>query len=179
MSQPRLWSTRPGGRSLITLSFELHLAERPYRHDRRRVGHHHNALLLLLAVLARGGGRNALILMPIRCAKPRRRRAPRSAAFGSILIWAWVCQTSSACSLSSQLRRSSMSMGSPILSSAQAAEALRPIAGEFTFAVFAACIIGIGLLAVPMLAGSAAYALGEALGRTTGLDQQPLKAKAC
>ena len=65
-----------------------------------------------------------------------------------------------------------------IQSSAQAAEALRPIAGVFTFAVFAAGIIGIGLLAVPVLAGSAAYALGEALGWTTGLGRQPLKAKA-
>jgi Mn2+/Fe2+ NRAMP family transporter len=51
-----------------------------------------------------------------------------------------------------------------IQTSAQAAEALRPIAGVFTFAVFSAGIIGIGLLAVPVLAGSAAYALGEALG---------------
>src|SRR6202047_3512142 len=65
-----------------------------------------------------------------------------------------------------------------VQTSAQAAEALRPIAGIFTFAVFAAGIIGIGLLAVPVLAGSAAYALGEALGWTTGLDRQPLEAKA-
>src|SRR5271170_4363528 len=48
-----------------------------------------------------------------------------------------------------------------IQTSAQAAEALRPIAGVFTFALFAAGIIGIGLLAVPVLAGSGAYALGE------------------
>jgi NRAMP (natural resistance-associated macrophage protein)-like metal ion transporter len=65
-----------------------------------------------------------------------------------------------------------------IQTSAQAAEALRPIAGVFTFAVFAAGIIGIGLLAVPVLAGSCAYALGEALGWTTGLGRQPLDAKA-
>lgn len=51
-----------------------------------------------------------------------------------------------------------------IETSAQAAEALRPIAGVFTFAVSAAGMIGVGLLAVPVLAGSAAYALGEALG---------------
>jgi len=44
--------------------------------------------------------------------------------------------------------------------------------------VFAAGIIGIGLLAVPVLAGSGAYALGEALGWTTGLDRKPLDAKA-
>ncbi len=65
-----------------------------------------------------------------------------------------------------------------IQTSAQAAEALRPIAGEFTFAVFAAGIIGIGLCAVPVLAGSAAYALGEALGWPTGLARLPKDAKA-
>jgi Mn2+/Fe2+ NRAMP family transporter len=65
-----------------------------------------------------------------------------------------------------------------IQTSTQAAEALRPIAGVFTFALFAAGIIGIGLLAVPVLAASGAYALGEALGWTTGLDRKPLDAKA-
>jgi NRAMP (natural resistance-associated macrophage protein)-like metal ion transporter len=65
-----------------------------------------------------------------------------------------------------------------IQTSSQAAEALRPIAGVFTFALFAAGIIGIGLLAVPVLAGSGAYALGEALGWTTGLERKPLDAKA-
>jgi NRAMP (natural resistance-associated macrophage protein)-like metal ion transporter len=65
-----------------------------------------------------------------------------------------------------------------IQTSAQAAEALRPIAGVFTFALFAAGIIGIGLLAVPVLAGSGAYALGEAFGWPTGLERKPLDAKA-
>ena len=65
-----------------------------------------------------------------------------------------------------------------IQTSSQAAEALRPIAGVFTFALFATGIIGIGLLAVPVLAGSGAYALGEALGWTTGLERKPLDAKA-
>jgi NRAMP (natural resistance-associated macrophage protein)-like metal ion transporter len=65
-----------------------------------------------------------------------------------------------------------------IQTSAQAAEALRPIAGAFAFAVFAVGIIGLGLLAVPVLAGSAAYALGEALGWPTGLSRLPRDAKA-
>ena len=65
-----------------------------------------------------------------------------------------------------------------IQTSAQAAEALRPIAGVFTFALFALGTIGIGLLAVPVLAGSAAYALGEALGWPTGLSRLPRDAKA-
>ena len=65
-----------------------------------------------------------------------------------------------------------------IQTSAQAAEALRPIAGVFTFALFAAGVIGIGLLAVPVLAASSAYALGETLGWTTGLDRKPRDAKA-
>jgi Mn2+/Fe2+ NRAMP family transporter len=49
-----------------------------------------------------------------------------------------------------------------IQTSAQAAEALRPIAGHFAFAVFTVGIVGTGVLAVPVLAGSAAYALGKA-----------------
>jgi NRAMP (natural resistance-associated macrophage protein)-like metal ion transporter len=65
-----------------------------------------------------------------------------------------------------------------IKTSAQAAEALRPIAGAFTYFVFAAGIIGIGLLAIPVLAGSCAYVLGEALGWTTGLGRQPREARA-
>jgi Mn2+/Fe2+ NRAMP family transporter len=65
-----------------------------------------------------------------------------------------------------------------IQTSSQAAEALRPIAGPFTFWVFSAGIIGTGLLAVPVLAGSSAYALGEALGWPTGLSRLPLDARA-
>ncbi len=59
----------------------------------------------------------------------------------------------------------------------QAAEALRPLAGRFAFTLFALGIIGTGLLAVPVLAGSAAYAIGEALQWPTGLDRKPLDAK--
>lgn len=57
-----------------------------------------------------------------------------------------------------------------IQTSAQAAEALRPVAGEFAFLVFALGIIGTGLLAVPVLAGSAAYAVAEAAGWRATLD---------
>ena len=49
-------------------------------------------------------------------------------------------------------------------SSAQAAEALRPLAGDFTFLLFSLGIIGTGMLAVPVLAGSAAYAVAKAVG---------------
>ena len=52
----------------------------------------------------------------------------------------------------------------------QAAQALRPIAGDLTFALFAAGIIGTGLLAVPVLAGSAAYAVAEAFGLRGSLE---------
>ena len=51
-----------------------------------------------------------------------------------------------------------------IQTSAQAAEALRPLAGKFTFLLFSLGIIGTGLLAVPVLAGSAGYAVAEAFG---------------
>ena len=57
-----------------------------------------------------------------------------------------------------------------IQSSRDAALALRPIAGEFAFLLFAAGIIGTGLLAIPVLAGSAAYAVAGAFGWRTGLD---------
>ncbi len=62
--------------------------------------------------------------------------------------------------------------------SAQAAEALKPIAGAFASIIFALGIVGTGLLAIPVLAGSAAYALGEAMKWQTGLGRQPKKAKA-
>ena len=64
-----------------------------------------------------------------------------------------------------------------ITTSSQAAEALRPIAGQFAFAMFAAGIIGTGLLAVPVLAGSAAYAVTELAGIAGGLDAKPLDAR--
>jgi len=59
----------------------------------------------------------------------------------------------------------------------QAAEALRPIAGELTFVLFASGIIGTGMLAVPVLAGSAAYAVAEAFDWQTGLDRKLFEAK--
>jgi NRAMP (natural resistance-associated macrophage protein)-like metal ion transporter len=62
--------------------------------------------------------------------------------------------------------------------SAQAAEALKPIAGEFAFAIFALGIIGTGLLAVPVLSGSTAYAVGEARRWPVGLSRQPREALA-
>ena len=65
-----------------------------------------------------------------------------------------------------------------VQTSAQAAEALKPVAGAFAFAIFALGIIGTGLLAVPVLAGSAAYALGEARQWPSGLARKPKEAKA-
>jgi NRAMP (natural resistance-associated macrophage protein)-like metal ion transporter len=65
-----------------------------------------------------------------------------------------------------------------IQTSAQAAEALRPIAGIFTFALFACGIIGTGMLAVPVLAGSAAYAVCESFGWVNGLDHKLKDARA-
>jgi NRAMP (natural resistance-associated macrophage protein)-like metal ion transporter len=65
-----------------------------------------------------------------------------------------------------------------IETSSQAAEALRPVAGAFTFVLFAAGIIGTGMLAVPVLAGSAAYAVSEMFHWPEGLDRRPREAKA-
>ncbi len=63
-----------------------------------------------------------------------------------------------------------------IATAADAAAALRPIAGDFAFALFALGIIGTGLLAVPVLAGSAAYALSEVMGWRAGLELKPREA---
>ncbi|MDQ0393304.1 NRAMP family divalent metal transporter [Labrys monachus] len=65
-----------------------------------------------------------------------------------------------------------------IETSAQAAEALRPIAGNFAFLTFSLGVVGTGLLAVPVLAGSAAYAIGEARQWPTGLSRRPKEAQA-
>jgi len=59
-----------------------------------------------------------------------------------------------------------------VTSAAQAAEALRPLAGDFAFWLFAGGIIATGLLAVPVLASSAAYAVAEAFGWTEGLEHR-------
>lgn len=60
----------------------------------------------------------------------------------------------------------------------QAAEALRPVAGRFAFLIFSLGILGTGFMAVPVLAGSAAYAIGEARRWPVGLARKPMEAKA-
>ena len=64
-----------------------------------------------------------------------------------------------------------------IATSADAARALRPLAGDFAFLLFSAGIIGTGLLAVPVLAGSGAYAMAEAMGWRASLESAPGKAR--
>ena len=64
-----------------------------------------------------------------------------------------------------------------IKSAADAAEALKPLAGDFAGLLFAIGMIGAGLLAVPILSGSAAYAIAEAFGWRYGLDHKWNRAK--
>jgi NRAMP (natural resistance-associated macrophage protein)-like metal ion transporter len=64
-----------------------------------------------------------------------------------------------------------------IQTAADAAKALEPIAGHFAFALFSLGIIGTGLLAIPVLAGSAGYAIAESRGWKTGLDNMPWQAR--
>ncbi|MGG1946658.1 divalent metal cation transporter [Trinickia sp. NRRL B-1857] len=59
-----------------------------------------------------------------------------------------------------------------INTAAQAASALRPLAGNFTYLLFALGILGVGLIGVPVLAGSGAYALSEAMGWKEGLERK-------
>jgi NRAMP (natural resistance-associated macrophage protein)-like metal ion transporter len=64
-----------------------------------------------------------------------------------------------------------------VTSAAQAAQALRPLAGDFAFALFAGGIIATGLLAVPVLASSSAYAVAEAFGWPDGLERHWFEAR--
>jgi len=64
-----------------------------------------------------------------------------------------------------------------IETAAQAASALRPLAGDFAFVIFALGILGVGLIGVPVLAGSAAYALSEAMGWKWGLERKATDAR--
>ncbi len=64
-----------------------------------------------------------------------------------------------------------------IKTASQAAEALRPLAGDLAYLLFAAGILGTGLLAVPILAGASAYATAEMMGIKEGLSKKPGKAK--
>ncbi len=64
-----------------------------------------------------------------------------------------------------------------ITTAAQAATALRPVAGNFAFLLFALGILGVGLIGVPVLAGSGAYALSEAMGWKWGLERRATDAR--
>jgi Mn2+/Fe2+ NRAMP family transporter len=64
-----------------------------------------------------------------------------------------------------------------INTAAQAASALRPLAGDFAFILFAVGILGVGLIGVPVLAGSGAYALSEAMGWKSGLERKVTEAR--
>jgi len=64
-----------------------------------------------------------------------------------------------------------------INTAAQAASALRPLAGDFAYILFALGILGVGLIGVPVLAGSAAYALSEAMGWKWGLERKVTDAR--
>jgi len=64
-----------------------------------------------------------------------------------------------------------------IETSRQAAEALRPMAGEAAYLLFALGIVGTGLLAIPVLAGSASFAVAEVFGWRSGLDLRPRQAR--
>ena len=64
-----------------------------------------------------------------------------------------------------------------ITTAADAASALKPVAGQFAFLLFSLGIIGTGLLAIPVLAGSTAYAIGESRGWKIGLEHKPWEAR--
>jgi Mn2+/Fe2+ NRAMP family transporter len=67
-------------------------------------------------------------------------------------------------------------VGGQIQTAADAAKALEPLAGRFAFLLFALGIVGTGMLAVPVLAGSAAYAVAETFGWRASLESKPRQA---
>src|SRR5437870_8777913 len=81
------------------------------------------------------------------------------------------------CIMATMIGTATIPLITDVESSSQAAEALRPVAGPFAFTLFALGIVGTGLLAVPVLAGSAAYAISEAWKWPVGLGRKPEKAK--
>ncbi|MGH6992734.1 MAG: NRAMP family divalent metal transporter [Caulobacteraceae bacterium] len=111
-------------------------------------------------------------------------RAPRQAkrAFGRIRIDTWIGMGLSEVVAFFILATAAATLNAHhvtnIQTSSQAAMALRPIAGDFAFLLFALGIVGCGLLAVPVLAASAAYALGEAFGWRVGLARKFRRARA-
>ena len=110
-------------------------------------------------------------------ARCRRRGSLR--AYGSTRLLAWACPIWSRCSSCWTTAATLHVHGvTNIETSADAAKALKPIAGDLAFVVFALGIVGTGLLAVPVLAGSAAYAVGETLGWRIGLAEQAARAPA-
>ena len=145
---------------------------------RRRVRHDDQPLSLLLAG-GRGGrgrkggpGRQAAIRAPQQApAQMARMQLDTLVGMGFSNIIALFIMLTTAATLNAH-------GVTDIQTSSQAAEALRPIAGRFAFTIFALGIIGTGLLAVPVLAGSAAYAVGEALRWRVGLAQRPGRAPA-
>src|SRR5579864_2301574 len=64
-----------------------------------------------------------------------------------------------------------------INTAAEAATALRPLAGNFAFLLFTIGLLGVGLIGVPVLAGSAAYAAAEAMGWKEGLERSATDAR--
>jgi len=64
-----------------------------------------------------------------------------------------------------------------INTAAQAAKALQPLAGDFAYVLFALGILGVGLIGVPVLAGSAAYAMAETMGWKEGLERKTTDAR--
>jgi Mn2+/Fe2+ NRAMP family transporter len=89
-------------------------------------------------------------------------------AFSNIVAWAIILTAAATLHAQGQ---------TDIQTAEQAAKALEPLAGHLAFVLFALGIVGTGLLAIPVLAGSAAYGVGEALEWRTGLERAPSKAR--
>ncbi len=153
-------------------------ASRDDDHAGRAVRHHHHPVPVFLA----GGGRGRGPRRP----SPASRSASRAGQGGPALRRIEI-DTLVGMGFSNLVALAIMATTAAVLhangvtdirTSAEAAEALRPLAGSFAAGLFALGIVGTGLLAVPVLAGSAAYAIGEARRWPVGFGRRVREARA-
>ena len=146
-------------------------------HHRRGLRDHDQPLFVLLAKLSGGRGNRGFAARQALEPNPARGDRRSFAESAPTPCSEWPSRTLSRWQSCSRRRRHSTPADiTNINSAADAAEALRPVAGPFAFALFAIGIIGTGLLAVPVLAGSAAFAVSEVFGWKEGLEFQPRQA---
>ena len=147
-------------------------------HHRRHLRHHHQPLSVFLAERPGSRGSGPATRAPSPAGRGRERRRPQWRASASTPSPGMAVSNLIAIAIMIATAATLHAHGvTNINTAADAASALKPIAGRFAFGLFALGIIGTGLLAIPVLAGSTGYAVAEALDWKTGLDNMPWQAR--